>query len=92
MKGIRKKEGRKPDEFSVQLFRYNHLNLPSGLKCESMNMKSCFIPFAVQWKWYFAKFFLKAFQGTFIYNFGKHLPNGEAKLKHTHYKQNKTKQ
>lgn len=54
-------------------------------------MKSCFIPFTVQWKWYFAKLFFKAFQGTSVYNFGKHLPNGKAKLKHTHYKQNKTK-
>lgn len=29
--------------------------MPSGLKYKSMNAKSCFIIFAVQWKWYFSK-------------------------------------
>lgn len=32
-------EGRKSDRFYLQLLRYNSLNLLSGLKCKSVNMK-----------------------------------------------------
>lgn len=41
-------EGRKSVTFYLQLLRYNPLNLLSGLKCKSVNRKSCFIIFAVQ--------------------------------------------
>jgi len=46
----------------------------------------------MDWKWYFTKFFLKAFQGTFVFHFTKYLPSDEVELKHIDYKHNKTKQ